>query len=275
MRVHLAGVIDQRGQHWNDPDGLSIPARVLVDENYPDTLVTPAHPLSAWPSIWQRTTGANVIVDSGAFTAHTTGKPMTVTMLADYISEFMAVHAPTVERVSFVSLDVIGDQQQTWRNFDELQRMGVPVCPVLSARAVGPHDIDRAFEHDYIFIGGIASSGAGGRVVLDPIYKRLLALAEKHGRLPKTHLLGFTRDDLLRYPAYSCDSSSWISVLRYGDSVHSKRLGVKSRSYGKSRADAGATYLKLREDVRAYRALAERHTRLWERRGYTWNDTKS
>lgn len=269
MRVHLAGRICQRDNFTGQV--LTIPQKVLIEEGYPCSLVTYAYEYDTkiWSPVWKATPEQHVIIDSGAFTAFNQGMKLTTAGLADYIKRFRVEHS-YLASMSFMSLDVIGDQAASWRNFDDLERRGLDVMPVLSGAAATKADVDRAAEYPYIAVGDL-TSGERQREILDFIFGRLLKRREVTGHFPKVHMLGLTQEwACRRYPAFSCDSSSWLRVVRYGLS----RLPGTNRkvpSYGKGAAATAGVKEQIRAEVRHYRKLATDAEKLWARRGFTWD----
>jgi len=257
VRIHLAGV----------RSGVAKLAPHL--QRVQHSLVTHAYPkaIPQWAELWADVPGSNVIVDSGAFTAHTLGKEFALDGYAAFIDEFRSKYEPMVAELHFMNLDVIGDQSATWRNFDELTRRGHSVMPVLT-RGSPASDIDRAAEHEYFACGGLV--GAGRQSVqawLDQVFARLL----KRARLPRVHLLGVTQQWALeRYPIFSSDSSSWLGPIRYG---RSRLHGVQRapRAIAASSAATNAVLMEiLCKEIRHYQELEDYATALWRKRGIEW-----
>lgn len=247
----------------------------MIEEGYPASLVTFAYPemTPVWAEVWKAVPEQHVIVDSGAFTAFNQGIEITVGQLAEYMAQFRTDYARVLSSMSFMSLDVIGDQEASWRNFDELQKRGCDVMPVLSGAEATAHDVDRAAEHDYIAVGNLVGQANRQQQILDFVFARLMKYRERTGRMPRVHLLGLTQEwACRRYPAFSCDSSSWLRVVRYGVSRLPGTTGVVP-SYAKSAAATAGVKEQLRAELRYFRKMADDATALWNRRGFTW-DTK-
>ena len=280
MRVHLAGLINAKypvavsdklkatGSHLMPGSGeaWNLCATALVTERCANSLVTYAYAdgIDTWHNVW-REVPSNVIVDSGAFTAHTQGTTFTVEGYAAFIDEFGARYGSDVADANFMSLDVIGDTKATWRNFDHLTRLGKSVMPVLTL-GCSLADVDRAAEHGYVACGGLVG---GGRADLMPWLDGVFGRFRKLGKLPKVHLLGITKQWALeRYPAYSCDSSTWLSPLRFGRTL---LKGIDRLPRHKDGVSESAIVVEaLRAEVRKYRELENQTTALWRRRGIEW-----
>jgi 7-carboxy-7-deazaguanine synthase len=71
-------------------------------------------------------------------------------------------------------------------------------------------------------------------------------------------------------PAYSSDSSSWVSCLRFGGGA---AAGIKQLPRYKESAGAlAATIHTLRSEIRKYKTMEQEATSLWKARGITWDD---
>lgn len=268
MIIHLAGVINQKDRFLNKAQ--TIPQQILVEEQYPASLVTYAYPgdIDAWHQFWRLVPKQHVIIDSGAFTAHSKGISISVEELCEFIIEFKKSYS-YLQSTHFMTLDVKGDQAQTWKNFHRMQALGIETMPVLSGAQATLKDIDRAFEHEYIAAGNLVGGPACQKQILDKIFNRAMAYNDKHGRIPKIHLLGLTQGwSCNRYPAYSCDSSSWLAPFRYG---HSRlKTSRKLPTYQHSAAGTAAAKEVVRREIKHYEKMMDDATKLWQRRGITW-----
>lgn len=67
-------------------------------------------------------------------------------------------------------------------------------------------------DYDYIAIGGFANTG----ITTDdfPKIKKMIAYANQHKT--KVHGLGFTPKDVAEWGFYSCDSTTWNMISRFG-----------------------------------------------------------
>lgn len=243
-----------------------LPETVLVEEQHPYTLASYAYrqDLEHWRPIWENIEGSVAIIDSGAFTAHTQGKPIEVTDYIDFIGSYREEASPSLSDLYFIALDVIGDQKATWTNFNALEKAGETTLPVITYGAPAK-DVDRAAEHPYICIGGLVGRPrAEVQSYLDGVFARLV----KRPELPRVHLLGLAqRWALTRYPAFSCDASSWLGPVMFGSDLKELK-GAPSYTTG-TEARAALT-LSLRTRIRKLQKLQNDSTRLWEKRGVRW-----
>lgn len=162
-----------------------------------------------------------LLVDSGAFTAWKAGKTIDVRDYAAFIKNL------PVNPWRYFSLDVIGNPEASFKNYETLLGVGLSPIPVFT-RGDDIKMIDRYYEtSDVIGLGGLVGTKRNQGFVK-------AAMAIIAGR--KVHLLGFTREDFLSvYRPYSCDTSSWSSGIRFGtlsiwDSQASKLLRVPKLS---------------------------------------------
>jgi hypothetical protein len=278
MRVHLAGQIGAKFPAELEGEQGTMPAsgkpwglcsQSLTLEQYQHALVTYAYPsdITRWGDVWLEVPQSTVIVDSGAFTAHSKGIEYTCEGYAEFIDEFNDTYAARLREVNFMSLDVIGQPEATWRNFERLEQLGKTVMPVITVNC-STSDVDRAAEHGYIACGGLV--GAGEPVLkrwLDGVFARLM----KRATLPRVHLLGVTQEwALKRYPIFSCDSSSWIKPVRFGQS---RLAGLrKIPNYLEGAPETALAIESLRHEVRRYAKLERDTTELWRKRGIEWPD---
>lgn len=218
-----------------------------------------------------------VIVDSGAFTAWTTGQAINLEEYATWGLAFRERWADQFASLVFLTLDVIGDQDATWVNTGRIQRLGLPVIPIVTFNAPLTH-VDRALdEGPYLALGGLVpylkrARRAQLRWWLDRCFGRVIAHRERTGTMPRVHLLGVTtRWVVERYPCYSTDSSSWVAPLIYG---RGSAAGLDSvpRLKDASTGDRAAVLHALRHEIRIIQRLQSEATALWAHRGVTFDD---
>jgi len=149
------------------------------------------------------------VLDSGAFTAHSKGQPITVEQYGKFLQ---ALHArrdvPHPSR--YMTLDVIGNPKGTLTNYAALRKMGFKPEPIFT-RGAPLEQLDAYLETaDRVAIGNLGNrkSRLG---YLKYLFSQRRALAQR------SHLLGVTElDSLLWWKPASVDSSSWATPLRYG-----------------------------------------------------------
>lgn len=216
-----------------------------------------------------------VLIDSGAFTAWSSGKPINPLDYAEWAIRFDARWREKMAALHFINLDVIGDQIGTWKNQGILEDMGLRPLPVVTHGADLKH-LTRALErYEYICLGGLVplcTSRKKMRAWLDHCFAEIMRYHREEGKLRRVHLLGVTQGWVLnRYPCYSTDSSAWTRPLRYG---HGERAGIKERlpRYKDGAAQLAATLNSLRAEIRHFKKMEEDATRLWARRGIVFEE---
>lgn len=152
----------------------------------------------------------HLMIDSGAFTAHSTGKVITLDAYAAYLERWRGCwdHA--------ITLDVIGDPAATAANTRKLHARGLPVMPVFTKG-------DSLVEFDamvrdagYIAVGGTVGLGA------KPQRQRVAMLQRRAQALGGgVHALGVGSLSSLRDARpYSADASSVSGAFRFGTVVY-------------------------------------------------------
>jgi hypothetical protein len=151
-------------------------------------------------------------LDSGAYTAWTSGLVIDVEEYADHCERLIATDPQCVE---VFSLDVIGDWKSSMKNTEYLWARGIPAVPVYHRD--DPEDMLHVLAKEYPKIS------LGGAVGLRPKAKKAW-MAQCFARVyPKRiHGLGVvTRDILFSLPFDSVDASSWIQgPERFGSWVY-------------------------------------------------------
>lgn len=261
VRIHVAG----QATHASADTNKRIAVEAINRVRYPYTLMSFAYQRDTvlWSPAWAHHP-CTVMIDSGAFTAYTLGQSVSLAGYTRFIKEFPE-QFPHLAEVVFVSLDVIGDQAATWVNYRRLVARGCEVLPVVTFGSP-MDDVRRAADaYPYICLGGLVGRGQAALDWLDQVYDVLTGLPE----LPRTHLLGVaTKRALTRYPCYSSDSSSWLSVFRYGGTMQGRTLP----NYRTSGAASAATRLFMVEKLKATEKLMLDATAFWKARGVTWQD---
>lgn len=147
-----------------------------------------------------------LLLDSGAFTAASTGKPIRLAEYADFLATWRGAYDHAI------TLDVIGDPVASARNTKHLHDRGLPVLPVFT-RGGKPAEFD-AMVRDvgYVCVGG----GVGMPTAL--LVQRLRALQVRAEELGGgIHALGVGNlAGLRKIRPYSADASNVSSAFRFG-----------------------------------------------------------
>lgn len=250
------------------------PAQVLREERWRYTLLSYAHAdvEQFLAQAWQA--DSCILIDSGAFTAYCQG---TIISHEDYLrwaEGFRLRWESRVRQLEFLSLDVIGDQEATWRNYRALRMAHLPVIPVVT---YGAHmrDVDRALDdgEGRLALGGLMPYSQRPSILrgwLDACFGRAMAYQHANGQLPRVHILGVAHRWVLeRYPAASADSSAWSFIMRNGS--WSGRSGLPTRLPPISRHQLVSAFA-LRQKIRDAADLMARVTAAWQGRGISFDD---
>lgn len=213
--------------------------------------------------------GARIFLDSGIFNlacthARTRGITMdkALTLAPDDLDGFPELFSRYVETVKkyehqlwgYTELDQGGKVHKV-RTRARLEALGLKPIPVYHPLVDGWEYFDKlASTYDRIAFGNVVQADRPTRL-------RLLTTAwERHRRYPDLwiHFLGFSPNEWLQaWPMNSCDSSSWLSAIRWGGVVpraHLKSLGhlPKSFQYELSSDPDGATGANRSIQMAAY-----------------------
>jgi hypothetical protein len=146
---------------------------------------------------------AGIFMDSGAFSAYT---QKTTVDINKYI-EFLHTNKHKLD--VYCCLDVIGDAEATWKNFDIMKKAGLDPLPVFHVGEDFKY-LHKCLEYEYFCLGGMATTILKNNraAFLDKCFS---IICDKEGYpKSKVHGLGMTDFELmLRYPFYSVDSTSW------------------------------------------------------------------
>lgn len=212
-----------------------------------------------------------ILIDSGAFTAFTTGKKIRLEEYVEWCLEFKQKWEPLVRSLHFFNLDVIGDEEKSDENLAKCERMGLNPIPVFTYQG-DVKFLKKYLDYPYLSFGGLVGKTTKRQTEwLDYCFKFVSEYRRKNGRLPKIHLLGVTKQPLLeRYPVYSCDSSSWVKCLRFGggEAIGKKKIP----RYNESEQALKITIATLRAEIKKYQQMEKEVTDLWAKRGIIWED---
>lgn len=219
----------------------------------------------------------HLIIDSGAFTAHSTGKTIRLEEYAEWAIAFDKHWRNKLTSLEFMNLDVIGDQEKSQVNLHKIESMGLRPLPIFTYKA-DLSILDGLLErYEYIALGGLFDK-PNLQKWLDACFFRVMKYHKKNGIVRKIHLLGVTTDWILRrYPCYTSDSSSWTQGFRFsgGVKVWLKQGGIKADGIPLCSEGESAVNINIhlmRASIRHYKKMQDEATKLWTSRGITWND---
>ena len=145
------------------------------------------------------------LLDSGAFTAWKSGKPI---KLDDYCRYLDAL---PVRPWKYFALDVVGDHVNTMKNFREMIKRGYKPMPVFTP-GQPPEDLEEYYAHaDLVGFGGITTKSSNAT-------RNYIALMMQRAQGRNVHLLGYTSVEWLKvFKPFSCDSTTWATgSTRFG-----------------------------------------------------------
>jgi hypothetical protein len=154
-----------------------------------------------------------VLLDSGAYTAWSQG----ITIDIDEYIEYIRKNDKYI--TNYINLDVIDDidGRESYKNWQYMLSKGLKPLPVFHAHADPKYLELYVQQADYICIGAITNLEKSKQVAfLDRIWTNYMTDTNGYPKL-KVHGLGITTPYLLlRYPWYSVDSTTWLTIGRYG-----------------------------------------------------------
>lgn len=152
------------------------------------------------------------IGDSGAFSAMTTGKPIDINDFGLWAKKWQK------DLAWVASLDVIGNQTETFNNYNKLKDYyGVDVIPTLHYGA-HPSEMDKYANKgvDYIGLGGMVPHKSEPQKLLRWTLSMFKYARDNHPNM-RFHGWGITHKDLLtQLPWYSVDSTGWAYSFMLG-----------------------------------------------------------
>lgn len=193
----------------------------------------------------------NWALDSGAFTAHTSGKPVDHEAFLATAEEALATDPELVE---VFALDVIGDWRASLRNCEEGWKRGLPLIPTYHAGEPEDYLLGIARDFPKIALGGVASRrGASKTDWAGQCLARVWPC--------RVHGFGFgTRDASLRLPFHSVDASNWAM----GPCAYGKWESYGNRALRRASGSVGA-HAALRTEVDHYLKLEREARHRWKK----------
>lgn len=161
-----------------------------------------------------------LMVDSGAFSAHTQGKPIA-------LDEYMAFCHKLQRKMPsaiYVNLDVISSKDASvdvgklsYENWQTMKRNGLEPLPVFHLHTDLKWLGKYMAETDYIALGAVVLQKTNKRKAhaLSHVWEQLVD--KDRNPLIKVHGMGVTSFELMRnYPWFSIDSTSWLQAAIFG-----------------------------------------------------------
>ena len=215
-------------------------------------------------------TGVNYLLDSGAFSAYTQG----ITIDNRQYLNFALNNRATFWRI--FALDDIGSAEKSLSNYDEGKTIIPDLIPCFHKGEPWEYLDHYCQSSDYLAIGGLVAQGATKhRLIkwLDVCWGKL----EKYWPI-KVHLFGLTSPwAMMRYPAYSVDSTSARKYSAYGRYLKHEMFTLKSLG-GRNSGDLSLTHVRnlvpenrVQHNMEVMRALLDQCNEIWDKRGIKWD----
>lgn len=219
MRYYLAGIDGEAWPEWRTaivdlPDDRRSKVRVLI-----------SYGCGIRPELIAEATdtGVPIFLDSGAFTAASTGKPIDL----DAYIEFCQREGHRYEAIA--ALDVIGDAAASWTNYRRMRDAGIDAIPTFHPNEPWDNLVAMAEDTDYIALGGMVpyvKPTRGGHNGLVRWIARCFQVAVDVRPDIRVHGFGISgRRMISLFPWFSIDSTAWLSSGRFGTLIVRSRVG--------------------------------------------------
>lgn len=177
-----------------------------------------------------------ILIDSGAFTAHTIGPAETAHITLDRYAAWLDQWAGVWDHA--VTLDVIGDPAATAANTRRLHAQGLPVMPVFTAGSRLEELDAMVADCGYVAVGGLVGRGVKTETLVARLRMLQRRAADAGGGI---HALGVGALSVLRRARpYSADVSSASGRLRFGTLAYFDGVGVRGVGVGDLATDGRA-----------------------------------
>jgi len=227
----------------------------------------------------------NVLFDSGAFSAFTTGKKININEYAEFIKNFSIKWKGKIKSLNFINLDIIGNADESWNNQEKMEKLNVNPLPVIHKGGFKNWHLEKACkEYKYFCVGGLVGKDRKKEIIpfLDYCYNYIMAYYKKTNIMPKIHLLGVADPKVLyRYPAFSCDSTAYMSVNKYGNSrflkmnnipkgglKHKKKYKNENKYLYNKNDDRKLLERIMKYEIRQYHKQTLEITNFWKKKGF-------
>lgn len=177
----------------------------MMSQSYEKVNILVAYPYmkkSIYETLRKYKNHINLLVDSGAFTANSKGKVISVDEYCEFIK---SLNIPVWR---YFTLDVIGNPEKTMIQYRQMLDKGFHPIPIFTQGQTLEAMEEYYRTSDLIGVGTLVGT-KGNREYVKYLMKKIA------GR--KVHWLGFTRLDYIKkFKPFSCDCSSQSIGARYG-----------------------------------------------------------
>jgi hypothetical protein len=220
MHIYVAAVYSN-----SYPKGMN--RYVKLNDREREILEGIPHILESWHYVGKqsfvdhmRNNGAQIFLDSGAFSAYTLGVELSVREYCEYIQRNEDIIRKEDGILMASVLDGIGDPLQTYRNQLEMEARGVTPLPCFHFEEDSRYLDYYVANYEYITLGGmVGATTAQLRNWLERVWENHLIDGSGRAKI-KVHGFGITAVPLMEeFDWYSCDSSSWIQSAAFGSVI--------------------------------------------------------
>ena len=196
---HQAFMPSVRLAYGGPPEAIRKGLSGEFDEQEPALLVSYYY-YSAFKKQRSKLTFRDYALDSGAFSAHNSGKVIHLQEYIDFCGELLTNDKKLAE---VYALDVIGDPVASARNCEEMNRQGIPAIPTFHLGSPWSMLVDMAKDYPKLALGGMVGKPTA-------LKGRFIGQAFARVWPKKVHAFGVGSRRLLRkYPFHSADASNW------------------------------------------------------------------
>lgn len=210
----------------------------------------------------------DVILDSGAFTAFSSGKPVEFSKWLEYAVSFREKFTPVCASVNLMQLDIIGDQKASFINYEKAIDANLSCMPILTFGATDD-EIDQWLEYGvYSAIGGlVGKKPVLQKKFLDKVFSKVIKL----DKIPKIHLLGMVNEwSAMRYPVFSCDSTGWQAAFKYMSDYMKIGYTIANKESKKNKSVDSLIKKQVSTYLSKVSRIEELSNNLWENRGVSF-----
>ena len=194
-----------------------------------------------------------VFLDSGAFSAFTLQKEITVQEYCEFIkmNEDIILVDDGVRMIA--GLDGIGDALLTYNNLKLMEYHGCPAIPCFHAGEDEAYLEYYIKHYPYIALGGMVGQGVSQlKMWLDRVWEKYLIDGSGNARV-KVHGFGITSFDLMwMFPWHSVDSSTWIQAASFGMIMTAEYGNISVSTKSPSRHLKDQHYCNVSKDEQEY-----------------------
>lgn len=194
-----------------------------------------------------------IFLDSGAFSAFTLNKEITV----EEYCEFIKVNRDIIlvdDGVEMIAgLDGIGDALLTYNNLKLMESYDCKAIPCFHAGEDERYLEYYIQNYPYIALGGMVGQGVSQlKMWLDRVWEKYLIDGSGNAKI-KVHGFGITSFDLMwMYPWYSVDSSTWIQAASFGMIMTAEYGNISVSTKSPSRHLKDQHYCNVSKDEQEY-----------------------